>query len=563
MTRPYTVVAGSQRVVMRGARATGPSNPHITLEVTLKVRRKEKLPALNARPAKAMTRGELASRYGAADQDIEAVVKTFAGFGLKPVATSAATRSVRLSGTVQQMEQAFQVKLFDYAFAPGSDELPYRGRVGGVQVPAAVKDIVTGVFGLDNRRVARRRRRHPPVGGGSAHALAAPPTSWYLPAELAQHYNFPPGDGSGQTVAVFEFAGGYFASDLNAFCQQAGVAMPTVQAVSVDGTSTTAHDGTEGETMLDVEVIAGVCPKAKIVAYFAQFTEQGWVAALDALTQDQANDPGVVSISWGSPEDDAQTWTTQAIDHINDAFHEAAMLGITICIAGGDDGSSDGVTDGLAHPDFPSTSPFVLTVGGTTIPQAGGTGPDIVWFEGTGVRDQNFKDGSTGGGVSEHFSRPAWQQDINIKSINPGGFVGRIYPDLAANADWFASPYLLIVNGQSQPNGGTSAASPLVASLFTLINAQRGPGNRVGYVTPVLYQTIGTGATAATVGALGCTDVVTGNNNTAHVGGYSAGPGYDAVSGWGTPNGVNLAAALAQALPPTGGGTPASHGTGS
>jgi kumamolisin len=545
MTRAYAVVAGSRRVAMSGARATGPYNANATLEVTLKIRRKTKLPVLDGRPAKTMTRAELAAQYGASDEDVNAVVKAFGAFGLKPVATSPATCSVRLSGTVQQMEEAFQVRLFTYSFAPGSDEIPYRGRVGNIHVPAEVKDIVTGVFGLDNRRVARRRRKHPAGGAGSMHALAATANSRYIPSQLAKHYNFPQGDGAGQTVAVFEFAGGYFPNDLKAFCHKAGVEMPTVKAISVDGTSTSTHDGTEGETMLDIEVLAGVCPKANIVAYFAHFSEQGWIAALDALMQDHENDPGVVSISWGSPEDDDQTWTTQAIEHIHASFQEAALLGITICIAAGDDGSSDGVADGHAHADFPSSSPFVLAVGGTTIPVRGGTGPDIVWFEGTGVRDQDFKDGSSGGGVSEKFPRPTWQKDINIKSVNPGMFVGRIYPDLAANADWFASPYLLVVDGGSQPNGGTSAASPLVASLVTLINASRGPGRRVGYVTPVLYQTSG----GATVGSLGCTDVVKGSNKTAHSGGYSAGPGYDAVSGWGTPNGVKLAAALAKALP--------------
>jgi kumamolisin len=493
-----------------------------------------------------MTRAELAEQYGASDADIDTVVKAFAEFGLKALATSAATRSVRLSGTVKQMEQAFQVKLFAYAFAPDTDERPYRGRVGNLHVPAEVHDLVTGVFGLDNRRVARRRRRHLSSAAGTVDALAAPQSSWYIPSQLAKHYNFPPGDGSGQAVAVFEFAGGYFPSDLKAFCDTAGIDMPTVTAISIDGTSTSSHDGTEGETMLDVEVIAGVCPKAKIVAYFAPSSEQGWIDALDALMQDHQNDPGVLSISWGSPEDDEQTWTRQAIDHINESFQEAAMLGITICIAAGDDGSSGGVQDGHSHPDFPSTSPFVLAVGGTTIPASGE--PDIVWFEGSGVRDRTFRDGSSGGGVSEWFSRPTWQGDINIKSVNPGTFAGRIYPDLSANADWFASPYLLVVNGESQPNGGTSAASPLVAALLTLINASRRPGHRLGYVTPVLYQTIGTGASAATVGALGCTDVVEGTNTTAHAGGYSAGPGYDAVSGWGTPNGVKLAEALARAL---------------
>jgi kumamolisin len=515
------------------------------MEVTLKLRRKKELPELKGRPEKALTRDELAAEYGASDQDINQVVQTLAGFGLKAVATNAVTRSVRMSGTVQQMEQAFQVKLFHYDFAPGTNEVPYRGRVGSVHVPAELQDIVTGVFGLDNRRVARRRRRRLTDGTVPTHALAGHQSSWFLPAQLAQHYKFPAGDGAGQTVAVFEFSGGYFASDLKDFCERAGVAMPTVKAISVDGTSTSTHDGSEGETMLDVEVIAGICPKAKIVAYFADFTEQGWIAALDALIQDHQNDPGVVSISWGAPEDAEQVWTDQAIHNINESFKAAAMLGITICIAAGDDGSSDGVTDGHAHPDFPSSSPYVLTVGGTTV-RNGGAGSDVVWFEGTGTRGGSFVNGSSGGGVSERFERPDWQNGINITSVNPGAFAGRIYPDLAANADWYASPYLLVVDGQAEPNGGTSAASPLVAALITLINASRGAGRRVGYVTPVLYRQTGNGAT---VGSQGCTDVVDGNNNTAHVGGYQAGPGYDAVSGWGTPIGAKLADALATALP--------------
>ena len=147
MSRPYAVVAGSRRVAMSGARATGPCNAHTTLEVTLKLRRKAELPALDGRPAKAMTRAELAAQYGASDEDVDAVVKAFAAFGIKPVATSAATRSVRLSGTVKQMEQAFQVKLFNYSFAPGSNEVPYRGRVGDIHVPAEVKDSSPGCSG--------------------------------------------------------------------------------------------------------------------------------------------------------------------------------------------------------------------------------------------------------------------------------------------------------------------------------------------------------------------------------------------------------------------------------
>jgi kumamolisin len=256
---------------------------------------------------------------------------------------------------------------------------------------------------------------------------------------------------------------------------------------------------------------------------------------------DQTNAPGVLSCSWGYAEDNL-IWTNAAMEQINESLMEAANIGVTVCVAAGDDGSSDGITDGTAYVDFPSSSPYALAVGGTTIPAKGVQQPDVVWFEGDGLRaDQG---GSTGGGVSALFPLPAWQSAINIPSVNSGAITGRVVPDISANADWNASPYLLFVDGQSQPNGGTSAATPLVASFLTLINQARAAANipRVGYITPELYQS-STGGTPA--GPAGCTDVTSGNNNTAADGGYAAGQGYDAASGWGTPNGQ----ALAQALP--------------
>jgi kumamolisin len=232
----------------------------------------------------------------------------------------------------------------------------------------------------------------------------------------------------------------------------------------------------------------------------------------------------------------------QAMTQVNDSLKAAALLGVTVCVASGDDGSSAAVKDGHAHVVFPASSPYVLAVGGTTI--KGTSQPDVCWFEGDGVRDST-NGGSTGGGVSAIFPRPSWQSSVTLKSVNPGSIVGRCIPDLAANADWTVSPYLLVVDGAPQPNGGTSAATPLVASLIALINAKRASGDRIGYLTPLLYQVSANGG--QTIGAIGCTDVIAGNNITAKAGGYTAGPGYDAVSGWGTPNGVALMGILTKA----------------
>ncbi|HTL16920.1 MAG TPA: S53 family peptidase [Patescibacteria group bacterium] len=525
-----TILDGTHRTVLPGARAVGRVNPDMNIEVLLKLRPKKELPELNGRPAKVMTREEFASAYGASQADIDKVAAVLKKFGLTVTSTNTATRSVELSGPAESVEDAFGVKLFNYAHADGG----YRGRTGDVHVPTELDGIVEGVFGLDTRRVARRRRQ------AADHALAAShnPSAWYKPAELAKHYNFPAGDGSGQTIGILEFGGGYFPSDLQGFCQLAGVQFPTVKTISVDGTSTSRKDGAEGEVMLDIEVVAGVCPKANIAVYFAHFSEKGWIKALDAVMQDHVNNPTVVSVSWGYAED-AYIWTKSAMTQVNMTLQQAAMLGITVCIAAGDDGSSDGeVNDGLAHADFPASSPYVLAVGGTTIRKRGSTRADITWFEGDGLRNDNG--GSTGGGVSSLFPRPSWQSGININSVNPGAIVGRVLPDLAANADWTASPYLLFVDGSAQPNGGTSAATPLIASLVALINAQLPAGKRVGYLTPLLYKS----ASAGTVGGTCFADVTSGQNSTAQVGGYTARKGFDAVSGWGTPHGVKLLTAL-------------------
>jgi kumamolisin len=540
-TTTHAAIVGSERAVLPGAIATGRANPNAMIEVSLKLRRKKELPALKGRPAAALSREQIGSMYGASQGDVDKVIDIFGKFGLRVVHTNMATQAVRLRGTIAEMEEAFQVKLLNYTHQTES----YRGSVGRVHVPSDLKDIVVGVFGLDNRKIARRATRRTQPMYKVARS-ASVPAAWYIPSELASHYNFPAGDGKGQTVGLLEFGGGYFKDDLAQFCDLAKISpLPNVKTISTDGTPTNSRDGAEGEVMLDVEILAGLCPKSNIVVYFAEWGDQGWITALDAAYSDQQNDPGVISVSWGLSEGEVQGvssgqgWTTQAMNAVNDTLQQAALAYVTVCVAAGDDGSSDAYypVDGFAHVDFPSSSPYVLSVGGTTIPTKGGNQPDIVWKEGDGLRADNG--GSTGGGVSEFFNPPpTWQNDVNISSINPPHNRGRVIPDLSANADWIASPYLLVVDGQAQPNGGTSAATPLVAGLLTLINANRPAGKRVGYLTPVLYQG------NPPVGQVGCTDVRSGNNDTAQLGGYSAGIGYDAVSGWGTPNGKKLAQAI-------------------
>jgi kumamolisin len=224
------------------------------------------------------------------------------------------------------------------------------------------------------------------------------------------------------------------------------------------------------------------------------------------------------------------------LDAINDSLQAASLLGMTVCVAAGDDGSDDEVGDGHAHVDFPSSSPFVLGVGGTTLKKSSsGVITETAWKDGDGLRKDNG--GSTGGGVSTIFPRPSWQT-VTIESVNPGSIEGRVVPDVAADAS-ANTGYWTVVDGQGAPSGGTSAAAPLWASLIARLNASLGAP--VGFLSPLLYAV---GANGQTLGQTGCRDITSGNNDTASIGGYSAGPGYDAVTGWGVPIGDVLASGL-------------------
>jgi len=225
----------------------------------------------------------------------------------------------------------------------------------------------------------------------------------------------------------------------------------------------------------------------------------------------------------------------QAMDQVNETLKEAALLGVTVCIAAGDDGSDDQVGDGLAHVDFPSSSPYVLCVGGTSLRMKKGVRNETAWKQGDGLRADGG--GSTGGGVSTQFPVPSWQGGVDAQSVNPGHGTGRYVPDVAAVAS-SATGYFVVVDGQGGVSGGTSASAPLWAALLGRINAAL-KTRTVGYLTPLLYGKVAGGT--STLGKAVCNDVTSGDNATAAgVGGYHAKPGFDLVTGWGTPDGTAL-----------------------
>ena len=521
--RRFSVISGSERQPVRGARLIHNTHPDQTIEISLRLRpkseakHKELRSALEKPGFKHMSRTEFENAHSASPADLNQIKKFAQEYGLQvhETGTELARRTVMLSGTASNLQRAFNVELKEYSHPKGN----FRGRVGAISVPADYADIVSGVFGLDNRPQAEPhfRRLPQPAAGLKAHTA----TASHDPNEVAQIYDYPPGDGTGQCIGIIELGGGFQLDDLSNYFRSLNIKSPQVISVSVDGgaNSPSTPDSADGEVMLDIEVASAIAPSAKIVVYFAPNTDRGFLDAITTAVHDNTNQPSVISISWGGPE---SQWTPQALTNFDEAFQAAAAMGVTVCVASGDNGSSDGVNDGNNHVDFPASSSFVLACGGTTLQASNGQiVNETVWD------NLPAGGGATGGGVSNAFPLPTWQDGFGVPAPTIQGG-GRGVPDVSGDADP-ATGYNILVDGENAVFGGTSAVAPLWAALVARINQQI--GKPVGFLNPRIY--------AQAVEASGFHDITDGNN-----GAFSAGPGWDPCTGLGSPDGAQLLAAL-------------------
>ena len=458
-------------------------------------------------PGVRLTREQFAERH-CADEHAEEAVRSFAQeFGLNVDAPKErGRRTLQLSGSRASMERAFGVTFKQHTTDAGT----FRLREGEITLPEELSPHVVAVLGLDNRPQAK-----------SHHRIATPRAGnvSYTPVQVAQFYGFPANaSAAGQTIAVLELGGGFQQADITAYFESIGVAAPKVTAVSVDKGTNSPGDpnGADGEVMLDIEVSAGVAPGANVVVYFAPNTDQGFIDAVTTAVHDSTHKPSVLSISWGGPE---STWTQQSVTALDQACQAAAAVGVTITVASGDDGSTDGVSGGGNHVDFPASSAYVLACGGTKLVASGTkVTSEVVWNQ------LSSNEGATGGGVSALFGLPDWQSNSNVPAP-PTSTGGRGVPDVAGDADP-STGYTVRVDGETTTIGGTSAVAPLWAGLVAIANAAN--GQDVGFVNPTLY---------AAKGAF--RDITSGNN-----GAFSAGPGWDPCTGLGSPQGAAVITAL-------------------
>ena len=572
---------GSARAPLPGATAAGPLDTLARAEVTLVLRRRAELPD----EVSVGSSDELAELYGADPDDVALVTQEMQNRGLEVTEVHPASRRIKVAGTLADLSRAFGTTLSQVTSAdPSGRPVTHRYREGPLYVPAALDGVVTAVLGLDTRPTARPHFR--------PRAAAAQGTS-YPPNQVADIYQFPAGTtGTGQTIAVIELGGGFETSDLTSYFGGLGIPVPSITAVSVDGASNAPGSdpsGADVEVALDIQVIGAVAPGAAQLVYFAPNNgDQGFVDAISEAAQ-ATPAPIAISISWGESED---SWTAQGRQAMDAAIADAVALGITVCVAAGDNGSGDAVTDGQPHCDFPASSPHALGCGGTQLladPSTGAISSEVVWNE------TASNEGAGGGGVSDQFALPAWQANAGVPAratgttgggtsgggehrhrrheeeghpehgeagghaghegpeghagaADSGGSAagsgagdggsgsgapagGRGVPDVAGNADP-TTGYQIMSDGKSQVVGGTSAVAPLWSALIARL--AEATGQRFGLIQPTLYAGISPGSDVA-----GFRDITSGNN-----GAYSAGPGWDACSGLGVPVGTDLLSRL-------------------
>jgi kumamolisin len=537
----YKPLKGSTHSIPKAHKLLKATSPREMITVTLIVRRRKGGPKLrqvkdflakvNA-VHEPVDRQRFIANHGADPKDIDQVVAFAKSSGLDVVETNLAARSVVVRGTAAKLNKAFGVKLNDYQ----GTLRKYHSHTGPAKLPGELTTIVEAVIGLHNRPIharahntSRRRSTQDPVN-----------TKPLTPQEIAQLYGFPPGDGAGQTIGIYEMAvedpqtgqladAGYLPQDVANTIKGfgGGLKVPKIIDVPVDGVQNSGVN--DGETLLDITVAGAIAQAATIAVYFTGSAPQNIIHALQRMIHPGAGDPvpTVISISYGWGPDDAQSgFSSDEFDQIGELFTDAANLFITVLISSGDSGCFLGNNE--AEASYPATEPMVIACGGTTVGNVTGSTFDEFAWNDVGAGGP----GASGGGISAKFPVPSYQNGAGVPKHISTHKAGRGIPDLAGNASENSGYNQVATGFQTQPVGGTSAVAPLYAGLFARINANLGVS--VGFVNQILYS-LGKSAFRDTVSPPGPE-----NNSFNGVTGYPVETGWDACTGWGSVKGLVL-----------------------
>lgn len=535
-----------------------------------------------------LTPEQFAARFGLTPADLATVSNWLTANGFTVLATARSRTFIQFSGTVAQAQAAFHTTIHRVSFpAQPNRNLTAEEHIANLtpaSLPAAIAAVVSGLSGLNDFKLRPRlRTRQVPASPGPDFTSSISGDHFIAPGDFYTIYDVSPLlansiNGAGITIAV---AGqtDISLSDVAAFRSASGLSanLPTVKLY---GTDPGTNSGDIDEAQLDVEWSGAVAPSASILYVNSS-------NVINSLTDIIDNDLApIASISYGDCEPDTGA---SDVHSLNQTFMQANAQGITVLGPAGDSGATDcddmatSATHGLAV-DFPASSPYVTGLGGTMFNEGSGTYfaptnnanagsalsyiPEAVWNETAVSLANGGTIGAGGGGVSVFFPKPAWQTGNGVPNDS-----ARDVPDVALNAAADHDGYLYCSQGScvngfrssatpttSCPSGnclnvvgGTSVSTPAFAGILALV--QQKTGASIGNANPVLYAlansaynatvfhdvTVGNNDSPCTAGSTGCP-------NGGSIG-YSATPGYDRATGWGSVDAFVLANSWALVSP--------------
>jgi kumamolisin len=549
VTTKFVTLHNSKRLQPAGARSKDDVRPDEIIRVTVVVRsissaeeRKKAITNLSLQiPSKRkyLAPKDFNKLHGARNEDLQLVKKFAEHSKLRVIESSKERRCVILSGTAQQLSDAFQVDNRTYTH----EGQVYRSYPDAIQIPASLKGIIEAVLGLEDRPLmshhaflAAAQHKIMAAGGVSARHTEV--------REVAEAYKFPTGaNGKGQCIAIIELGGGFYESDIKKYFRTHKLHQPKISVVEIEGARNNPADpkyvkqvlealGVEHgsdeldkskfshamwtiESTLDVQLAGSFANAANIVVYYAPNNAHGKYQAITAALSSKKYPTSVISCSWGAVE---ETLPGDVVSSLNHVFQDAALRGVTICFSSGDRGENL-APNGKPRVQFPASSPYVLSCGGTHWLKRERSIYEEVWNESL---PKNFV-AQSGGGVSKIFEQPEWQSGIRLQTRKSG----RGVPDVAGKAD-IVTGYCMQVAGFDVTMGGTSAAAPMWAGLIARLNQELGCS--IGYMNPFFYKSCGSSFN----------DITKGNNGK-H---FKATPGWDPCTGWGSPDGKKLLAKL-------------------
>ncbi|UCH93046.1 MAG: hypothetical protein JSV88_22520 [Candidatus Aminicenantes bacterium] len=568
----HVPIEGSELPIILNSDKVGPAKSSDIIEVDLYLRVKESSPGLpslenmintSLSQREHLSENEFEKLYGADTDDMLQVIEVALEYGLSVVYANLIQGSIRLSGAVKDVNDAFNIDL--YVFKDKTLHFSFMGYEGPVSIPKKLGGIVVGVFGLCNYASCQPNIRGPiihfaPRWLTDLKEVEFNLSPFFTPSQVAEAYNFPkPPDatGKGQTIGLIELGGGYLCDTLKEYFYTLNLIenrnrenllkVPTIVDVNCGADNSPGDNWQyDMEVCANIEVAGAIANDATLVMYFGkeELDDSGFLRALTTAVCDFENNPTIISISWGSKEENHSEMFKSVMNRL---FQLAASRNITVCVATGDTGSSDCCNplfppdDDKAHVDFPSSSPWVLACGGTWL-QIEESKKEVVWNDGKII-------GATGGGVSNFFACPAYQSQSGISPRHvDSNRVGRGIPDVAGNCSWQSGYFLKSNNGPFSFGAGTSLVAPLWGALIALLNEKLSKELKVpiqlGFINDRLYQIKEYKGTF--------NDITKGDNaNIPPVQGYEAGKGWDACTGLGTPNGDKIYEALREILKKT------------